>query len=483
MKKNGKRYRRLQREKEIKKNGQNPDWAKRMEQEVDGINTALLSMSQIVIENPIRNDRLTVKQEYLRRLNSYINAGCWNRRKYEKAQLDAYKKIILDSEENTLQEHGLDYYHYYILFDMLHVLGYEIKNIPGQMLQTVLNKYYLDYPEVKVKNELIKRIIGAIKEGNNRKLKLLERHPDLEKEHSYIELIRKNIAFKEKEPYGVMVTATMSAGKSTFINSLTGKYISLSQNMACTSKIHSIIGKAYEDGFSYEYDHDLVMTAGREELLNDNEMNASDKIVVSTYFNGILGGRRMVINDSPGVNFSGDPEHKKIANSLIKRRNYHLLIYLMNATQLATNDEDEHLEYIKKTVGRTPILFVVNKIDTFNVEEENFRETIERLTEYLKKKGFKHPIVCPVSSRAGYLAKMFCSGSLSRSEERELYNYVDKFEQMELSKYYEENYNKVKIPDADTEEGQLIKTCGLAYVEKFIEILSQGGEIYGTGLY
>lgn len=191
----------------------------------------------------------------------------------------------------------------------------------------------------------------------------------------------------------------------------------------------------------------------------------------------------MVINDSPGVNFSGDPEHKKIANSLIKRRNYHLLIYLMNATQLATNDEDEHLEYIKRTVGRTPILFVVNKIDTFNVEEENFRETIERLTEYLKKKGFKHPIVCPVSSRAGYLAKMFCSGSLSRSEERELYNYVDKFEQMELSKYYEENYNKVKIPDADTEEGQLIKTCGLAYVEKFIEILSQGGEIYGTGLY
>lgn len=51
---------------------------------------------------------------------------------------------------------------------------------------------------------------------------------------------------------------------------------------------------------------------------------------------------RITINDSPKVNFSGDSEHKLIADRLIKGRRYNLLVYVMNSTQLATNDEQEH---------------------------------------------------------------------------------------------------------------------------------------------
>ena len=46
-------------------------------------------------------------------------------------------------------------------------------------------------------------------------------------------------------------------------------------------------------------------------------------------------------------------------------------IYVMNSTQLATNDEDEHLEFVKSTIGRTPVIFVMNKIDSYNLEEED----------------------------------------------------------------------------------------------------------------
>ena len=268
----------------------------------------------------------------------------------------------------------------------------------------------------------------------------------------------------------------MSAGKSTFINSLIGKYVCLSQNMACTSKIHSIINKPFEDGFSYEYDHDLVMTAGKEELLNDNELNTSDKIIVATLFCGILSEERIVMNDSPGVNFSGDIEHKTITDKLIKGRKYDLLIYVMNSTQLATNDEDEHLEFVKQTIGRKPIIFVLNKIDAYNTEEENVFDTIQRQREYLIKKGFKNPIVCPLSARAGYLSKQFCTGLLTRSEERELYNYVDKFEQMQLTKYYDDNFPKVRVFNREREEEQLLKTCGLAYVEQIIREYVRGGK-------
>jgi len=339
-------------------------------------------------------------------------------------------------------------------------------------LKEVQTQYLADFPmsSTLMFNKIIKSV-----QGSEKKISNLEKSPVLSKETKYVNQIRRNVMFKRKEPVGIMVTATMSAGKSTFINSLTGKYICLSQNMACTSKIHSIINKPFEDGFSYEYDHDLIMAAGKKELLNDNELNTSDRIYVSTHYDGGLANERMLINDSPGVNFSGDSEHKLIADRLIKGRRYNLLIYVMNSTQLATNDEDEHLEFVKHTIGRTPIIFVMNKIDSYNVEDEDVIETIKRQTEYLKKKGFKNPMVCPVSARAGYLAKQYLSTGLSKSEERELYNYIDKFEQMRLEEYYKKRFPKIIIEDVEQEEMQLLKTCGLSYVEQIIRECTKGG--------
>ena len=118
----------------------------------------------------------------------------------------------------------------------------------------------------------------------------------------------------------------------------------------------------------------------------------------------------------------------------------------------------------------------MNKIDSYNLEEEDVAATIERQVEYLKKKGFKNPIVCPMSARAGYLAKQSASTNLSRSEERELYNFVDKFEQMKLVDYYKEHFPKIVVEDKEREEEQLLKTCGLAHVEQIIKEYIKGGK-------
>lgn len=476
MKKNGKRYRRVKKEKEL---NQSVGMGEKIEQEVNDLNTAYLSASHIVSGNPILKDSKENKQLYVKRLKHYIRIGGWNKRKLESAILSAYEQIILESTDESVP-HEISYYQNYILLDLIHVLGYEINTREVERINTLEKQYYIDFPKADPKDKIVQKVIKSI-QGSEKKLKRLENSNHFQNEKEYIKLIEKNIAFMKKEPYSIMVTATMSAGKSTFINALTGKYVCLSQNMACTSKIHCIINKAFEDGYSYEYDHDLVMTAGREELLNDNESNTSDKIVVSTYFSGYLGKQRIIVNDSPGVNFSEDETHKDIADRLIKRKNYNLLVYVMNATQLATNDEDEHLEYVKRTVGRTPVVFIMNKIDAYNVEEEDIESTIRKQEEYLRKKGFNNPMVCPISSRAGYLSKQFVSGKLSRSEERELYNYVDKFELMNLSKYYKQKFG-IKIEDSEKEEEQLLKTCGLAYVEKIILKFATGGKKNGTGI-
>lgn len=483
MKKNGKKYRKIQREKELRK-GQNERNSISIEEEVDGIHSSVLSISQIVENNPITRETEEVKRQYLKRLAVYLKTGKWNKRKYESAELLAYEKIILESGVNE-RSHDISYYKYYILLDIMHLLGYEIKVSDGPGLELVKARYYEDFQCCGVDKKFVDKLFHAfqVKKDKYRKLQALMKCKEIGEERQYIQLILKNLSFRDKSPTSIMVTATMSAGKSTFINALTGKYICLSQNMACTSKIHSIVNKAFEDGYAYEYDHDLVLTAGKEELLNDNTLNESDKIVVGVHFDGRLEGHRVIIHDSPGVNFSGEQDHKIITDRLIKRRKYHLLIYVMNATQLGTNDESEHLEFVKRTIGRTPVIFVVNKIDSFNVEEENLEAALQRQVEFLKKKGFKNPMVCPVSAKAGYLSKRYVSGNLSKVDERELYNLVDKFEQMGLSAYYKKYFYKMRIEDAESEEVQLQKTCGLAYVEKIIGAITTGGRENGSDIH
>lgn len=470
MKKNGKRYRRIQKEKEACKN---PTEIKvRICQEVDDINTAYLAMGQIIRMNPIIYDSDETKQEYIKRLKDYLKAVSWNRSKFVSAELDAYEKIIIENESHDKQ-HDISFYRYFILMDLMQVMAYDFKPTGDEKLKKIRSLYENDFANAdeKIVNQLFK-----IASKPEKKIKEIIKSKKLDIEKEYLEALYKNVRFKKSEPVGIMVTATMSAGKSTFINALVGKYICLSQNMACTSKIHCIVNKAFEDGLSAEYDHDLVLTAGKEELLNDNELNSSDKIVVSTNFIGSLSDQRLIVNDSPGVNYSGDAEHKQITDRLIKEKNYNLLIYVMNATQLSTNDEDEHLEFVKSTIGRTPIIFILNKIDSYNLEEEDVVATIGRQIEYLKKKGFKNPIVCPISARAGYLSKQITSMSLSRSEERELYNFIDKFEQMRLVDYYEKHFPKIVVEDKEREEEQLLKTCGLAHVEQIIKECIKGGK-------
>lgn len=449
-------------------------------EEVSGINTRNISMSHVVIYNPVCYDKMETKKEYLRRLKAYIQAGGWQKRKFVHAELDAYQKI-LSTEVELKYNYGINYYQYFLLLDVMHILSYELKAKDQEKMEKAKRRYFEDFAEDEADPQVVHAIVKSFL-GAKVKFDSLLQNKKLLHEKTYIRMMKKNYLFREKKGTTVMITATMSAGKSTFINAITGKHICLSQNMACTSKIHCIVNKAYEDGFSYEYDHDLVLTADKEELLHDNERNTSDKIIVGTCFDGCLKNCRLILNDSPGVNYSENAEHREITDRMIRKKNYNLLIYVMNATQLATNDEDEHLNYIKRMTGRIPVLFVVNKVDTFNPEEEDISAVIQRQREYLKSKGFKEPLLCPVSSRAGYLAKQFRNGKLSRTELRELYNYVDKFEQMKLSAYYARAFNRIKVANSESEEEQLLKTSGLAYIERIIGKLVTGGKVNGTSI-
>ena len=278
--------------------------------------------------------------------------------------------------------------------------------------------------------------------------------------------------FIETDSYKILVTATMSAGKSTFINALTGKNICLSRNMACTSKLHSIVSKPFDTDFTFEYDYALSIAANREK-----DPDIADKTVVRTvYYEGILAGQRLIINDSPGVNFSGDAEHKQITDQMISAGNYQLMVYLMNATQLGTEDENAHLEFVKEHISDKAILFVINKIDALNEDEEDIEAIAQTQIKRLEAMGFKKPLVCPVSARAGFLAKKAQKEELIRMERRERNNMEDKFEQMNIVDYYTKYFPDITVPDSEDENRQLLKTCGVSYIETIIKVFCEGGD-------
>ncbi len=278
--------------------------------------------------------------------------------------------------------------------------------------------------------------------------------------------------FIDANPFSILITATMSAGKSTFINALTGKNICLSRNVACTTKVQPIVGKLFDTEVEFPYDSDLTVTMNK----------AEKKDVKIAYFDGLLGGQSLIVYDSPGVNYSEDSKHKKITQKSIETGKYQMIVYLMNATQLGTNDDDAHLTFVKKYVGKKTILFIMNKADAFNEEEEEIEAAVLKQIAYLKSKGFRNPLVCPVSAKAGYLAKKSQKEPLSRLERRELNCMEDKFAQLKLVDYYHKYYPDIKVEDSENEDIQLLKTCGISYVEKIIKTFNKGGSVNGTSI-
>ena len=54
---------------------------------------------------------------------------------------------------------------------------------------------------------------------------------------------------------------------------------------------------------------------------------------------------------------------------------------------------------------------------------------------------------------------------------------------MNLVKYYKDIFPKINIDDSDKEEFQLLKNCGLSYVEEIIRWYKEGGNKNGTSKY
>ncbi len=281
----------------------------------------------------------------------------------------------------------------------------------------------------------------------------------------------KNRAFLSGNPIRVLITANMSAGKSTLLNALVGKKVNKTRNDACTAKIHYILNKPYEDDLNYEWDHLLELDADEETLMEDNHSNVSTEITVGTHFRTENApSRRLWFIDTPGVNSSQDERHKQIAEDTIRSSNADLLIYLLNGENIGTDDDRRHLLFILENY-HGKILFLVNKVDRFRKNEDSVRETLQAVVDDLTGIGFKAPLVMPVSAYAAYLAKMRLYGEMLDEDEQDEFDRMARKLQKEeyrFDTYYPETVRQAVRVDPSEASRQLLLHSGILQLEYII---------------
>lgn len=296
--------------------------------------------------------------------------------------------------------------------------------------------------------------------------------------------------FKEatEKDFPVYVMATMSSGKSTLINAMLGQDLLPAANEATTATIAKIYDDKSTGGRFFgsrnsaqgelEFCEDITLETLQKWNLESNTktINLNGNIVAMQPREHV----RLVLTDTPGPNNSQNSDHELTTMSFIKdtaKRNP-LIIYVLNATQLGTNDDRNLLSLVAEIMenggkqNKERFIFVVNKIDTFDPEKgENVDATLKRVRHYLKDNGIKNPQIYPVSAYLTRLLRTKNPEKLTRKERNDLANMTELFleeESMNLPAYMPLT-PRVQRSLAERPINEVMKRSGLPIVEVMID--------------
>lgn len=278
----------------------------------------------------------------------------------------------------------------------------------------------LDYEDIEsMKNE-------AKKDGFNIELEHIPAKEVADKENSISEIfdeIQRGPFAELKQPdvvkafnmakssdFEVNVVATMSAGKSTLINSLLRQKLMPAKQEACTATITEIkdtdgdcfVAKVYNANGELIQTYPELTFEIMEKLNGDpnvSKIRAEGNIPFVESEDVSL-----VLVDTPGPNNSRDPEHKAATYRMLSESSKAVVLYILNATQLAVNDDYNLLSHVADSMrvggkqSRDRFIFVVNKLDEFKQGEDSVDAALNKVRDYLKDNGIENPNVYPASA-------------------------------------------------------------------------------------
>ena len=298
--------------------------------------------------------------------------------------------------------------------------------------------------------------------------------------------VRQDFEAAFNNDFDVYVIATMSSGKSTFINAMLGQDLLPAANEATTATIAQI----YDDksrgidfsGQQISADGGVIDSSDAVtlELLREWNRDATTKAIkLHGDIRAVVPSDnvRLVLTDTPGPNNSQDEEHERTTIGFIQdsRRNP-LIVYVLNATQLGTNDDRNLLRLVAEIMSKggkqskDRFIFVVNKMDMFDPEQgEDVEAAIGRVRGYLRENGIPDPNIYPVSALLARLLRK--QGELTRKERGDKNTMEELFLEepsMDLPAYMSLS-SKVVQAMMEKAPSEAIKRSGLPAVEAVID--------------
>ncbi len=259
-----------------------------------------------------------------------------------------------------------------------------------------INLKHIKAKEVKDKEKAISEIFDDIQKGPFDELK----QPD----------ILRSFKMATSSDFEVDVVATMSAGKSTLINALLGRKLMPAKQEACTATITEIHDndEAVYRAEAFDGLDNLIET--QPELsyeIMDRFNSSTDVSKVKAYGNIPFVTSEdvsLVLIDTPGPNNSRDPQHRATTYNMLSESSKTLVLYILNAQQLAVDDDDTLLSNVADSMkvggkqSRDRFIFVINKMDEFWKKEDSVESAIKKVRDYLADKGIENPNIYPASA-------------------------------------------------------------------------------------
>lgn len=338
--------------------------------------------------------------------------------------------------------------------------------------------------EVKDKEQAIANIFEEIQNGPFEELK----QPD----------VVRAFEMAKSSDFEVNVVATMSAGKSTLINSLLGQKLMPAKQEACTATITEIKDNDLDHFEAKVYDKSGALIETYQNLTYDvmdqlNSNPAVSKIRVEGNIPFVTSEDvSLVLVDTPGPNNSRDPEHKAATYRMLSESSKTVVLYIMNATQLAVDDDNNLLKHVAESMkvggkqSRDRFIFVVNKLDTFKKGEDSIDSALKKVRDYLADNGIENPNIYPTSALTALNIRTILAQSDDDDDDDvyEAKGSVRKFNRNEEMHF--ENYaplpasargiisNRLaKAEDADDDKEQALIHSGIVPVEEAIRMYVQ----------
>ncbi|MGL5592657.1 MAG: dynamin family protein [Cetobacterium sp.] len=261
-------------------------------------------------------------------------------------------------------------------------------------------------------------------------LKSIEDFKEIIHEHKLNIDISKYSTFFTSE-VKVAVMAPMSSGKSTFLNALIGHEILPSEHAACTARIFEIINNKNLQKGEFEcrvlvnseplFDWSKVTQTSLKEL-NESELPENAKIEIAGNIPFLSNENYNIrLIDTPGPNNNNNSNHRAESLDFIKNENDCLVIYVLDSTNLTTNDSGVYIEEISNFLNKNEgnknlsekIIFILNKFDNLSVAKGEDKKIFQEANIFLRDKGIKNPKIFPISS---FLVKSLRKGIKNMNE-------------------------------------------------------------------